>query len=95
MSTSSLTTPLELAKTDLLTGIVVIRPADGRETAASLNLAFNSKNTPFVLALSRQNLPQLENSSRNIYRGAYIIKKEEGELEKNCNRYRFRSFSCP
>ena len=63
-------------------GIVVIRPADGRETAASLNLAFNSKNTPFVLALSRQNLPQLENSSRDIYRGAYIIKKEEEELEK-------------
>ncbi|WP_277220854.1 transketolase [Peptoniphilus vaginalis] len=75
--------PIEhLAMLRSIPGIVVIRPADGRETAASLNLAFNSKNTPFVLALSRQNLPQLENSSRNIYRGAYIIKKEEGELEK-------------
>lgn len=75
--------PIEhLAMLRSIPGIVVIRPADGRETAASLNLAFNSKNTPFVLALSRQNLPQLENSSRDIYRGAYIIKKEEGELEK-------------
>lgn len=75
--------PIEhLAMLRSIPGIVVIRPADGRETAASLNLAFNSKNTPFVLALSRQNLPQLENSSRDIYRGAYIIKKEEEELEK-------------
>lgn len=75
--------PIEhLAMLRSIPGIVVIRPADGRETASSLNLAFNSKNTPFVLALSRQNLPQLENSSRDIYRGAYIIKKEEGELEK-------------
>lgn len=75
--------PIEhLAMLRSIPGIVVIRPADGRETAASLNLAFNSKNTPFVLALSRQNLPQLENSSRDIYRGAYIIKREEGELEK-------------
>lgn len=75
--------PIEhLAMLRSIPGIVVIRPADGRETAASLNLAFNSKNTPFVLALARQNLPQLENSSRDIYRGAYIIKKEEGELEK-------------
>ena len=75
--------PIEhLAMLRSIPGIVVIRPADGRETAASLNLAFNSKNTPFVLVLSRQNLPQLENSSRDIYRGAYIIKKEEGELEK-------------
>lgn len=63
-------------------GVIVLRPADGRETAAALNLAFNSKNTPVVLALSRQNLPQLENSSRDIKRGAYIIKEEEGELEK-------------
>ena len=75
--------PIEhLAMLRSIPGIVVLRPADGRETAASLNLAFNSKNTPFVLALSRQGLPQLENSSREVHRGAYIIKKEEGELEK-------------
>ena len=75
--------PIEhLAMLRSIPGIVVLRPADGRETAASLNLAFNSKNTPFVLALSRQGLPQLENSSKDIYRVAYIIKKEEAELEK-------------
>lgn len=75
--------PIEhLAMLRSIPGVIVLRPADGRETAASLNLAFNSKNTPIVLALSRQNLPQLENSSREVNKGAYIIKKEEGELEK-------------
>lgn len=75
--------PIEhLAMLRSIPGVIVLRPADGRETAAALNLAFNSKNTPVVLALSRQNLPQLENSSRDIMKGAYIIKEEEGELEK-------------
>lgn len=75
--------PIEhLAMLRSIPGVIVLRPADGRETAAALNIAFNSKNTPIVLALSRQNLPQLENSSREVNKGAYIIKKEEGELEK-------------
>ena len=75
--------PIEhLAMLRSIPGLVVVRPADGRETASALNLAFNSQNTPFVLALSRQNLPQLENSKKDIKKGAYIIKKEEGELEK-------------
>ncbi|MBU5669890.1 transketolase [Peptoniphilus sp. MSJ-1] len=76
--------PIEhLAMLRSIPGVIVLRPADGCETAASLNIAFNSKSTPVVLALSRQNLPQLENSSKDgLKRGAYIIKKEEGELEK-------------
>lgn len=72
----------QLAMLRSIPGMIVIRPADGRETAAAVNLALNSKNSPVVLALSRQNLPQLENSSRDIKKGAYIIKKEEGELQK-------------
>ncbi|MBS5945254.1 MAG: transketolase [Peptoniphilus harei] len=75
--------PIEhLAMLRSIPGVIVLRPADGRETAAALNLAFNSKSTPVILALSRQNLPQLENSSRDIMKGAYVIKEEEGELEK-------------
>ncbi|MGI5948747.1 transketolase [Peptoniphilus sp.] len=72
----------QLAMLRSIPGVVVMRPADGRETAASINLALNSKNTPVALALSRQNLPQLENSMADIKKGAYIIKEEEGELEK-------------
>jgi transketolase len=41
----------------------VWRPADGNETSAAYLVALKSKSTPSVLALSRQNLPQLENST--------------------------------
>ena len=52
----------------------VWRPADGNETVAAYKCAIESKNTPSVIALSRQNLPQLEGScNRKSLRGAYII----------------------
>ena len=52
----------------------VWRPADGNETVAAYKSAIESKNTPTVIALSRQNLPQLEGScNKKSLRGAYII----------------------
>lgn len=53
--------------------LLVFRPADYRETAASYLYALESRR-PSVFTLSRQNLPQLENSSEDISRGAYIMK---------------------
>lgn len=52
----------------------VWRPADGNETVAAYKCAIESKYTPSVITLSRQNLPQLEGSCRkkSLY-GAYII----------------------
>lgn len=51
----------------------VFRPADDTETAAAWYSAITSKNTPTVLALSRQNLPQIEGSSKEALKGGYII----------------------
>lgn len=51
----------------------VFRPADAIETAAAWYSAITSKNTPTVLALSRQNLPQIEGSSKEALKGGYII----------------------
>lgn len=51
----------------------VFRPADATETAAAWYSAITSKNTPTVLALSRQNLPQIEGSSKETLKGGYII----------------------
>lgn len=52
----------------------VWRPADGNETVAAYKCAINSKGTPSVIALSRQNLPQLEGScNKKSLHGAYII----------------------
>lgn len=61
--------------------MIVFRPADGLETAAGWKVAMNSNSTPVCLILTRQKLPRL-NSSKDATKGAYIIKREEGELEK-------------
>ncbi|KAF8323137.1 putative transketolase [Clavulina sp. PMI_390] len=50
------------------------RPADGNETSAAYLVALQSKRTPTVLALSRQNLPQLENSTiEHAVKGGYVL----------------------
>ncbi|GLB35310.1 putative transketolase, thiamine diphosphate binding domain [Lyophyllum shimeji] len=53
------------------------RPADGNETSAAYYVALNSKKTPSVLSLSRQNLPHLEGSSiERAIRGGYVLHEE-------------------
>lgn len=53
--------------------INVFRPADATETAAAWYSAVTSSDTPTVLALTRQNLPKLEGSSKDALKGAYVI----------------------
>lgn len=66
--------PIEqLAMLRAMPNINVFRPADATETAATWYSAITSKNTPTVLALSRQNLPQIEGSSKEALKGGYII----------------------
>ncbi|MGO3731893.1 MAG: transketolase [Vagococcus sp.] len=61
----------------------LIRPADGNEVAAAWKLAVTSKETPTVLALSRQNLPVLEGTKElartNVEKGAYVLSPQKGE----------------
>lgn len=66
--------PIEqLAMLRAMPNINVFRPADAIETAAAWYSAITSKNIPTVLALSRQNLPQIEGSSKEALKGGYII----------------------
>lgn len=66
--------PIEqLAMLRAMPNINVFRPADATETATAWYSAITSKNTPTVLALSRQNLPQIEGSSKEALKGGYII----------------------
>lgn len=66
--------PIEqLAMLRAMPNINVFRPADAIETAAAWYSAITSENTPTVLALSRQNLPQIEGSSKEALKGGYII----------------------
>lgn len=71
--------PIEtLAHFRALPNIQVWRPADGNETSAAYKVSLESKHTPAILALSRQNLPQLEGSSmEKASKGGYILKDVE------------------
>ena len=66
--------PIEtLAHFRALPNIMVWRPADGNETSAAYYSALTSKGTPSILALTRQNLPQLEHSSIEVaLKGGYV-----------------------
>ena len=50
----------------------VYRPADGKETAAAWISALTG-NAPTALVLTRQNLPQYENSGLDALKGGYIL----------------------
>lgn len=59
------------------------RPADGNEVRAAWKLAMESTDHPTVLALTRQNLPVLENSKElaeaGVAKGAYIVSPQKGD----------------
>ncbi|KAK9351103.1 Transketolase, thiamine diphosphate binding domain-containing protein [Lipomyces doorenjongii] len=71
--------PIEtLAHFRALPNIMVWRPADGNETSAAYYKALTETHTPSILALSRQNLPQLEGSSiEKAIKGGYVLKEVE------------------
>lgn len=73
--------PIEqLANLRSIPNLHVLRPADGRETAAAWLAAVQRTDGPTALVLSRQNLPQLSGSGLAAQKGAYIISSEKGEV---------------
>lgn len=71
--------PIEtLAHFRALPNMMVWRPADGNETSAAYYMALTSKETPSILALTRQNLPQLEGSTiENGIKGGYVAVEDK------------------
>ncbi len=57
----------------------VLRPADGRETAASWLHAIQRRCGPTALICSRQKLPQLDNTGEDALKGGYILARENGK----------------
>lgn len=69
--------PIEqLAMLRSIPGMTVLRPADGKETAAAWQVAM-THNGPCALVLTRQNLPQYENTGCGVKKGAYILADSE------------------
>ncbi|HZW37711.1 MAG TPA: transketolase [Ignavibacteriaceae bacterium] len=78
--------PIEqLASLRAIPNVVVVRPADANETVYAWKAAIKHKESPFILALTRQNLPTLDlnkyNIAEGVERGAYILKDSEGTPE--------------
>ncbi|NLA11483.1 MAG: transketolase [Firmicutes bacterium] len=70
--------PVEhLATLRAIPNLDVLRPADGRETAAAWLHALNRTEGPTALVLTRQGLPQLPESGRGAFKGAYIAAPEK------------------
>lgn len=72
--------PIEqLAMLRAIPNTVVIRPADANETRLAWKVALESKDRPVVIALTRQNVPNLKETENleSIDKGAYIIKDSE------------------
>ncbi len=55
------------------------RPADAMETNVAWYAALTSEKTPTALALTRQNLPQLAGSSKEAFKGGYVLQDSEKE----------------
>ncbi|KAJ6821922.1 putative transketolase, chloroplastic [Iris pallida] len=54
--------------------MLMFRPADGNETAGAYKVAVLNRKRPSILALSRQKLPQLpETSIEGVEKGGYIV----------------------
>ena len=74
--------PIEqLAMLRAMPNVNVFRPADAKETAAGWYLAATSKETPTVLVLSRQNLPQLAGTGKDALKGAYVVSEAKGNMD--------------
>jgi transketolase len=72
--------PVEhIAALRVIPNLTVMRPADGNETSGAYKVAVESRETPTLIALSRQNLPNLAGSSiEGTAKGAYILSDSDG-----------------
>lgn len=71
--------PIELANLyRAMPNMLYIRPADSEETAGAWITAIDAKNTPSIISTSRQTLPQLKQTRRDLVaKGAYVVEENE------------------
>lgn len=74
--------PIEhIASLRAMPGVLVMRPCDIYETFACYEYVLSAKNDkPSVFCLSRQKVAFLNKQAEDISKGAYILRKEQGEL---------------
>jgi transketolase len=77
--------PIEqLASLRTVLNLIVVRPADGPETAAAWTLALQRRQGPTALVLTRQDVPVLERSAgfdpALMLKGGYVLSDGGGDL---------------
>ncbi|MGF1517148.1 MAG: transketolase [Nodosilinea sp.] len=75
--------PVEtIASLRAIPNLIVIRPADGTETSGAYKVAIEHRQTPTLMAFSRQNLPNLPGASvEGVAKGAYTVDDCDGTPE--------------
>jgi len=59
--------------------LLVMRPADGNEVSGAYKVAIENRNRPTLLALTRQNVPNLQGSGIDqVSKGGYVLSDCEG-----------------
>jgi len=72
--------PVEhLAALRAIPGLVVLRPGDANETAEAWRVILEEIEGPALMTLSRQDLPVLPDAGPGLQKGAYVLRKAEGE----------------
>lgn len=63
----------QLSSLRIIPNLVVIRPADGNETAQAWKTALDRQDGPTALILTRQGLPQISPPDNQLRKGAYVL----------------------
>jgi len=69
----------------LIPNLLVLRPADANEAVIASKIAFEEKNRPSLILLTRQKLPVFDRSiypsAESIYKGGYVIQECEKDAD--------------
>jgi len=78
--------PIEhLASFRAMPNMLMMRPADGNETAGAYKIAVESRKRPTTLALSRQVVPNIDGTSaEGVAKGAYVVAGVAAGEECDC-----------
>ncbi|MDQ0255919.1 transketolase [Evansella vedderi] len=75
----------QLPSLRVIPGLTVLRPADANETTEAYRYAFEQKESPVAMVLTRQALPVLEGSKElaheGVRKGAYVISDSDREAD--------------
>ena len=67
----------------MIPNLLVLRPADANEAVIASKIAFEQKNKPSLILLTRQKIPVFDRtiypSADNLYKGGYIMKKTKSK----------------